>query len=76
MPTLEHPPRRRRSEEEEDDAHKEDEDDPRKLTSSRRDAPQKPDRSHTRADVTDADDGSGGLLSQLFVRAEDWDGET
>ena len=31
--------------------------------------------SHTRADVTDVDDGSGGLLSQLSVRAEDWDGE-
>ena len=44
--------------------------------SSRRDAPQKSDRPHTRAGVADADGGFEGLLSQLSVRTEDWDGDT
>ena len=33
-------------------------------------------RPHTWAGVADADDGSGGLLSQLSVHVEDWDGES
>jgi hypothetical protein len=42
--------------------------------SSRGGAPQKPDRPLTRQ-VSPADGGFGGLLSQLSVRAEGWDGE-
>ena len=68
--SLERPPESRRSEEEEEDvgSHQEE-------ASSRKDAPQKPDRPHTRAGVTDANGGFGGLLSQLSLCAEDWDGE-
>ena len=56
--SLERPPESRRSEEEEEDvgSHQEE-------ASSRKDAPQKPDRPYNRAGVIDADDGSGGLLS-------------
>ena len=61
----------RRSEEEEDDigSHKEE-------ASSHGDTPQKLDRPHTQEGVADVDGGSRGLLSQLSVCAEDWDGET
>jgi hypothetical protein len=76
VPSLERPPGRRQSEEEEDDAHNEDKDDPRKLASSCGDALQKLDRSHTRAGVADADGDFRGLLSQLSVRAEDWNDDT
>lgn len=47
----------------------------RRSTSSHKDAIQKPDLSHTRASVMDAEDDFGGLLSQHFMHTEDWDGE-
>lgn len=46
-----------------------------RTASTRVDAPQKPDRPYTQAGVANADDGSGGLLSQLSMRTEDWDRE-
>jgi len=69
--SLERPPESRRSEEEEEDvgSHQEE-------ASSRKDAPQKPDRPHTRAGVTDANGSSGGMLSQLSMHTEDRDEET
>ena len=68
--SLERPTESRRPEEEEDvDSHQVE-------ASSRKDAPQKSDRPHTQANVTYADDGFGGLLSQLSMRTEDRDGET
>jgi hypothetical protein len=69
--SLKRPLRSRRSEEEEDDVGRHQE-----KVSRREDAPQKPDRPHTRAGDTDADGGSGGLFYQLSVRTEDHDGET
>ena len=69
MQSLERPLGSRRSEEEDVGSHQEE-------ASSCEDASQKLDRPHTRADVTDVDNGSGGLLSQLSVRVEDRDGET
>jgi len=69
--SLERPLGSRRSEKEEEDvgSHQEE-------ASSREHTPQKPDRSHTRAGIADDDDSFRGLLSQLSVRAEDWDGDT
>ena len=70
--SLKRPTGSRRSEEEEEEdvgSHQEE-------ASSREDAPEKPYRPHTRAGVTDADGGSGGLLFQLSVHAEDRDEET
>ena len=69
--SLEHPLGSRRSEKEEEDvgSHQEE-------ASSHKDVPQKLDRPHTRTGVTDVDSGSGGLLSQLSVRAEDRDRKT
>ena len=48
-----------------------------KTVSSHRDAPENPDRTHTHPSrCPDVNSGSGGLLSQSSVRAEDGTGST
>jgi hypothetical protein len=47
----------------------------KKTVSSRGDALQKPDCLHTPEQMSRSNAGSGGLLSQSSVHAENWDGK-
>jgi hypothetical protein len=73
--SLERPSGSRRSEEEEEE---EDVGSHQEEVSSRGDAPQTPDRPHTRADVAmqTAVPEACSPKSQHYMRVEDWDGET